>query len=87
MFAELRTEMQIHWSEALARIDLYATTEEDEELHVWFDSNMASLEALGNQTPVKIMKVMPIVSFVRQGIVLWKERTVTSGRLMIGKLE
>lgn len=85
MFPELQTETQIRWSEALAHIDLYATSEEDEELRVWFDSNMSELEKLGSRSQVKLMQVTPILDSVRRGIVRWNQREVTSGRLAVGE--
>ncbi len=84
--AEVEKEMILRRSEALAFIDLYATEEDDEELHVWFDSAFDALVKLGQMTPTPILKVLPIVHNTRRGAVLWNERLVTSGQLAVGDL-
>lgn len=86
-FADLDTQLHLLRAEALAQIDIYTTEEADEELHVWFASNMAELERIGRRTPVSLADSMKIVNFVRQGIVLWSQRAVAADQLVMGKLE
>ncbi|WDH77907.1 hypothetical protein PTQ19_10275 [Microbacterium esteraromaticum] len=86
-YADLETELHLRRAEALAQIDVYSTSEADEELHVWFAAQMAELEKLGRRTPVTLAKVIPIVGFVRQGIVLWNQRAVSVDSLVMGQLE
>lgn len=72
-------------SEALAVIDLYATEQEDDELHVWFEGGIERVFELGRRNPTPYMMVLPIVSDLRRGIVLWNERVVSSNQLAVGE--
>ncbi|WP_300269050.1 hypothetical protein [Microbacterium sp.] len=85
-FRIVEAQLNERRAEALAQIDIYATDEADEELHVWFESSMAELERIARFSPTSVSESMRIASFIRQGIVQWNRRAVTADLLAVGKL-
>lgn len=83
--SDVKSEMYLRWSEALAHVDLYATAEEDDELHVWVEGALSALAEL-KLTGVDALHAIGVAHDTRRGIVLWNARAVTSNQLAVGDL-
>lgn len=83
--AQLEAEYEAQLAEALSQIDAYAVTEDDEEMHVWFEGAMA--ETVRSRTdPIAKLRLIDHVYATRLGIVLWNQRDVTPSELLVGDL-
>lgn len=83
--AHLEAEYETRLAEALAQIDVYAISEDDVEMHVWFESAMAAT-VKPREDPVSRVNFGSHVYETRVGIVLWNQRSVTPSELIVGEL-
>lgn len=82
---EIEQEMIRSRAEALARVELYATAAEDDELRPWIESALYAI-SYPSQSLSDVLEARDYAYFARRGIRLWNLRGVTSGNLIAGKL-
>ena len=76
-------------AEALAQIDLYPLSEDDEELRVWFASLVEELKDAPDPeikgTPGQRDSFQTLISIGRAGATKWNNRAITARHLVVGE--
>ncbi|TQL87186.1 hypothetical protein [Microbacterium saperdae] len=84
-WGDVDSEMVRTRAEALAQVELYATTEEDSELRQWIESALDAISS-PSMNYLSQLEAMDYRFFARRAIRLWNAQEVTSTLIIAGKL-